>query len=98
MGKYISFIIAVVIVVTITFYFSQTHGQKIFRDRPLSLSPDDPRVFDSRLKVEQVVKGLDLPTTMAFLGPDDFLVLEKDKGTVMRVLNGKILDEPVLDV
>jgi glucose/arabinose dehydrogenase len=98
MGKYISLIIAVIIIVTITFYFSQTYGQKILRERPFSLSPDDPRVFDSSLKVEQVVDGLEIPTTMAFLGLDDFLVLEKDKGTVMRVLNGKILDEPVLDV
>ena len=98
MGKYISLIIAVIIIVTITFYFSQIYGQKILRERPFSLSPDDPHVFDSRLKVEQVVNGLETPTTMAFLGPDDFLVLEKDKGTVMRVLNGKILDEPILDV
>ena len=98
MGKHISLIIAVIMIATITLYFSQTNGQKIFRDRPFSLSPEDPRVLDSRLKVEQVVDGLELPTTMAFLGPDDFLVLEKDKGTVMRVLNGKILDNPILDV
>ncbi|MDW0258245.1 MAG: hypothetical protein QN829_05920 [Nitrososphaeraceae archaeon] len=88
MGRYISLIIAVIIIVTITFYFSQIYGQKILRERPFSLSPDDPHVFDSRLKVEQVVNGLETPTTMAFLGPDDFLVLEKDKGTVLRVLNG----------
>lgn len=85
-------------IATITLYFSQINGQKIFRERPFSLSPDDPRVFDSRLKVEKLVDGLEMPTTMAFLGPDDFLVLEKDKGTVMRVLNGKILAEPILDV
>ena len=35
---------------------------------------------------------------MAFLGPNDILVLEKDKGTVKRIVNGKILAEPVLDV
>ena len=98
MGKYVSLIIAVIIIVTITFYFSQTYGQKILRERPFSLSPDDPHVFDSRLKVEEVVNGLETPTTMAFLEPDDFLVLDKDKGTVMRVLNGKILDGPILDV
>lgn len=98
MGRYISLIIAVIIIVNITFYFSQIYGQKILRERPFSLSPDDPHVFDSRLKVEQVVNGLETPTTMAFLGLDDFLVLEKDKGTVLRVLNGKILDEPILDV
>ena len=45
------------------------------------------------LKVEEVVRGLDLPTTMAFLGPNDILVLEKDKGTVQRIINGKILPE-----
>lgn len=98
MGKYIFLIIAVIMIATITLYFSQINGQKIFRERPFSLSPDDPRVFDSRLKVEKLVDGLEMPTTMAFLGPDDFLVLEKDKGTVMRVLNGKILAEPILDV
>ena len=49
-------------------------------------------------KVSKVVEGLQAPTTMAFLGPDDFLVLEKNNGTVIRVLNGKILNEPLLDI
>jgi glucose/arabinose dehydrogenase len=35
---------------------------------------------------------------MAFLGPNDILVLEKDKGTVQRIVNGKMLPEPLLDV
>jgi aldose sugar dehydrogenase len=35
---------------------------------------------------------------MAFLGPNDILVLEKDAGIVHRILNGKMLPEPVLDV
>ena len=34
-----------------------------------------------KLKIELVVSGLNFPTTMAFLGPDDFLILEK-AGTV----------------
>jgi aldose sugar dehydrogenase len=55
-------------------------------------------INDPILKVEEVVRGLDLPTTMAFLGPNDILVLEKDKGTVQRIVNGKILPEPLLDV
>ena len=78
--------------------FSETAGQVILKERPYSLSPVNPHVFDSSLKVEQVVEGLQAPTTMAFLGPDDFLVLEKNNGTVIRVLNGKILNEPLLDV
>ena len=77
---------------------SESAGQVILKERPYSLSPVNPRVFDSSLKVEQVVEGLQAPTTMAFLGPDDFLVLEKNNGTVIRVLNGKILNEPLLDV
>jgi hypothetical protein len=35
---------------------------------------------------------------MAFLGPNDILVLEKEKGTVQRIVNGKMLPEPLLDV
>jgi hypothetical protein len=36
-----------------------------------------PIIQDSNLKVEEVVGGLELPTSMAFLGQDDILVLEK---------------------
>src|SRR5215216_2644540 len=59
---------------------------------------DLPIINDPNLKVELIVQGLALPTTMAFLGPNDILVLEKDKGTVQRIVNGKILPEPLLDV
>lgn len=68
-----------------------------FRQREFSEN-GDPQLADSSLKIEEVIDGLDTPTTMAFLGPDDFLVLEKDKGTVQRIVNGKVLDQPLLDV
>jgi glucose/arabinose dehydrogenase len=42
--------------------------------------------------------GLKFPTSMVFLGPDDILVLEKNNGTVRRIVNGKMLPEPLLDV
>jgi hypothetical protein len=35
---------------------------------------------------------------MAFLGPDDILVLEKEKDTVQRIVNGKLLPSSVLTV
>jgi len=57
-----------------------------------------PAVIDSNFKVETVVSGLSLPTTMAFLGPDDILVLQKNDGKVMRILSGTLQAEPVLDV
>lgn len=47
---------------------------------------------------EVVAEGLELPTTMAFLSQNDILVLEKDKGTVRRVVDGVLQPQPLLDV
>lgn len=57
-----------------------------------------PMIMNSDFKAEIVSDGLDNPTSMAFLGPDDILVLEKDKGLVRRILDGNMLDKPVLQV
>jgi glucose/arabinose dehydrogenase len=53
---------------------------------------------DPNLEVELVFDGLHRPTSMAFLGPNDILVTEKDEGTVQRILNGKMQREPLLDL
>ena len=58
----------------------------------------EPLLNDPSLGVQLVLDGLELPTSMAFLGPDDILVLEKEKGTVQRIVNGEMLPEPLLDV
>lgn len=55
-------------------------------------------IRDRHLTVEVVAECLNLPTTMAFLGPNDTLVLEKQRGTVQRIVDGKMLPEPLLDV
>ena len=39
-----------------------------------------PIVNDPSLKADLVFQGLQNPTSMAFLGPNDILVLEKDQG------------------
>jgi aldose sugar dehydrogenase len=58
-----------------------------------------PTLNDPNLKVEQIInKGFDDPTSMAFLAPKDILVLEKNTGKVHRILDGKILPQPLLDV
>jgi glucose/arabinose dehydrogenase len=49
-----------------------------------------PEVVDPNLGVRTVVSGLVTPSTMAFLGPNDFLVLEKNTGAVKRVVNGAV--------
>ena len=49
-----------------------------------------PAVLDPDLGVRTVVSGLVTPSTMAFLGANDFLVLEKNTGAVKRVVNGAV--------
>jgi aldose sugar dehydrogenase len=67
-----------------------------------SIDPEDKEgptiVQDGNLKVELVFRGLENPTNMAFLGKDDILVLEKEKGTVQRIIDGDMLEHPLLDV
>jgi glucose/arabinose dehydrogenase len=57
-----------------------------------------PTVNDSKLRVETVAKGLNFPSNLAFLGPGDILVTEKNNGTVKRIINGIVQHDPLLDV
>jgi aldose sugar dehydrogenase len=58
-----------------------------------------PTVVDPNLAVRTAASGLDQPISMAFIGPNDMLVLEKATGKVQRVVNGvvqgTVLDLPV---
>lgn len=56
-----------------------------------------PTVLDPNLAVRTVVSGLTMPTSMAFIGQSDFLVLEKSTGRVRRVTSG-VLHDTVLDL
>jgi glucose/arabinose dehydrogenase len=50
----------------------------------------DPSLLDNNLRLRTVASGLNLPTTFAFIGANDLLVLEKATGRVIRVLgNGQ---------
>src|SRR5829696_4361681 len=57
-----------------------------------------PRIYDINLKADIVFRGLDFPTSIAFLGPNDILVLEKNTGLVKRIMNGILLPGSLLDV
>ena len=78
------------------FSFCNIYAQE---DQPSSNGGGEESIVlsDPKLKVELVASGFDFPTTMAFLGPDDFLILEK-AGLVKRVTNGVVLDKPLLQV
>jgi glucose/arabinose dehydrogenase len=52
---------------------------------------------DPNLKVETLVNGLHSPTSMAFIGNNSILVLEKG-GQVRLISNGVLQDKPVLQV
>jgi aldose sugar dehydrogenase len=57
-----------------------------------------PTLRDSNLSVTEITSGLNSPTTMAFIGTDDILVLQKDNGQVRRVIAGVLQPGAVLDV
>ena len=57
-----------------------------------------PLPANLHFKIEKVFSASFKPSTMAFVGRDDFLILDRDEGKVFRVINGKMLHEPVIDV
>src|SRR5437867_141952 len=68
-----------------------------FPARPASAQGTGPEMLDSRLDVRTLVSGLSQPTSFAFIGENDLLVLEKASGKVLRVMNGAI-HSTVLDL
>ena len=56
-----------------------------------------PTLVDRNLRVHEVAGGLVTPIALAFIGPGDMLVLEKNTGRVIRVVNGEV-SGPVLDL
>ena len=55
-------------------------------------------ITDSSLKSQLITQGLRAPSAMAFIGPNDILVTEKNTGNVQRITNGKISEQPLLHV
>lgn len=50
-------------------------------------------LLEASLSVETVVSGFALPTGIAFLGPAEFLVIEKNTGRVRRVAGGAVTSD-----
>jgi glucose/arabinose dehydrogenase len=64
---------------------------------PTAAQSSEPVMLHPRLTVRTVAAGLNQPTSMAFLGANDLLVLEKSTGRVQRVVNGAV-QSTVLDL
>jgi len=88
-------------VVIVVIFVNLLHASYVSGYTPsLRFSSDKttPGIHDPNLRIEEVTQGLELPTSMAFIGRDDILVLEKDKGTIQRIVNGQIMNKPLIDV
>jgi uncharacterized repeat protein (TIGR01451 family) len=64
---------------------------------PIQPAAVSPIMLDPNLTVSTVFTGLNQPTSMAFIGANDFFVLEKTTGKVQRIVNG-LLQSTVLDL
>ena len=59
---------------------------------------EGPVINDTTLTAQLVVGGLKTPSAMAFLGPNDILIAEKNTGNIIRAVNGVISPQPILHV
>src|SRR5262249_16427168 len=83
---------------TLPVFFSRTSISLLPRNAMLiGVTSPDTTVFTARLGSSIVGPGLVTPISMAFLGNNDMLVLEKNTGRVKRVVNGAV-QSTVLDL
>jgi glucose/arabinose dehydrogenase len=62
------------------------------------VAESNPILTDPNLNVELVANGLRAPTSMVFIGPNDILVTQKNDGTVIRIVNGTKVMQPLIVV
>jgi aldose sugar dehydrogenase len=96
--KYNLFFVVFLITILLLLSSSESIKNLNYVSAQKSVNKKEPIINDPNLKADLVANGLELPTGMAFLGPNDILVIEKEKGTVQRIIDGKMLPEPLLDV
>jgi glucose/arabinose dehydrogenase len=65
--------------------------------RKTTQSAEGPKIIDPSLQAYLVFEGVGFFSNMAFLGPDDILVIDKNNGTVQRILNEKLGLQPLFD-
>jgi aldose sugar dehydrogenase len=84
--------------IIISLVFTLTNLQNNLSDNAFGVEKEPPIVYDQNLLITQITDGLHFPTGIDFLDENDILVIEKNTGQVKRILNGEVLNEPVLDV
>jgi aldose sugar dehydrogenase len=79
----------------VTAQLSSDNSNNTFQVLP---DPAPPSISDPNLRVEKVITGLEMPTSMAFLDNDDIIITQKDNGRVRLVSNGMLQPQPILQV
>jgi aldose sugar dehydrogenase len=77
---------------------TQGYGVEITDARQTKLETIGPTMENPNFGIEVITTGIEFPSDMAFLDTDDILVLEKNSGNVLRIINGQILDNPLFKV
>lgn len=95
-SKIVATSVCILLIVTATITWVNTTW-RIAEAQPATIPPS-ASLNDPNLELQLVFRGLKHPTAMEFVGPNDILVLEKNNGTAKRIVNGTLLEEPVLDV
>ena len=84
-------VVLLLISLIIVYYYSVVTHASIYAQELLlndtNIQGSDPYITDPNFTVETVATGLEIPTDMAFLSDDIILVLEKNIGTVRKVVN-----------
>src|SRR5829696_2330736 len=88
------FLLTIIIISTVSMRGNTTYGDLA---KPRTIH-GEPIIHDHSLESETIFRGEGFFTSMAFVGPNDILVLDKNNGRVHRFVNGSFLDEPLLDV
>src|SRR5919108_5589618 len=88
------FFVSIIVIATASILGSASYGDLAVP----TPTRGEPIIYSHSLQLETIFRGDGFFTSMAFVGPNDILVLDKNNGRVHRVVNGSIIDEPLLDV
>ena len=88
MGNHLKLVILFMLIILIS--ITCTHPQYLLGKPTL--------VADKNLRIDKIFAAPIKPTTMAFMGLNEFLILERNEGKVYRVTNGVMNPNPLLDV
>ena len=97
MEKILSFKVALIVfLISFIFVYGTSNPNDVSSDVS-NRAKEGPFMKDPNLQVQEYSAGFDFPSGMAFLGPDEVLITEKNTGKVKEIKNGT-LTGTILDV